>query len=320
MTPPPAAPAAGPAGRDWALILLLGFLWGASFLGAKLALADFGPVTIAAARVTLAAIILCAALRPLGLTLPGLAGGVGRRFWLFAAAMGVFSNAAPFTMLNWAQQSVASAFAGVVMATVPLFVLPLAHVLVPGERLGPLRTLGFAAGFAGVVVLIGPAELVRLGPGDIWLTLARLACVAAALCYAVGSIVTRRAPGWPLLVLGAGALLVAAAVLIPIALVMEGLPAARPGAAALGGLIYLGLGPTALATLILVRVIRSAGPGFLSLTNYMVPLWSVALGAAVLGEVLPPQFLAAFLMILAGLGLSQWRALRAALGRVRPRT
>jgi len=307
----------GPRPADWALILCLGFLWGASFLGAKLALADFGPVTIAAARVALAAVILLAALRPMGLALPGLVGASGRRFWLFAGSMGLFSNALPFTLLNWAQQSVASAFAGVVMATVPLFVLPMAHLLVPGERMTALRATGFLIGFAGVVVLIGPGDLARLGPGDLALTLARLACVGAAFCYATGSIVTRRAPPGPLLVFGAGALLVSSMMLVPVALAMEGVPEGRPGIVALGGLLYLGLGPTALATLILVRVIRSAGPSFLSLTNYMVPLWSVGLGAAVLGEVLPAQFLAAALLILAGLAISQARTLRALLGRLR---
>ena len=75
------------------------------------------------------------------------------------------------------------------------------------------------------------------------------------------------------------------------------------------GFVYLGLGPTALATLILVRVIRTAGPSFLSLTNYVVPLWSIGLGTVFMGETLPPLFLAGFLLIMAGLAVSQWRVI-----------
>ena len=92
--------------------------------------------------------------------------------------MGVFSNALPFFLLNWAQQSVASAFAGMTMASVPLFVLPLAHLFVPGERIGPVKLIGFVTGFVGVILLIGPRDLMQLEAGGWRLTLARLACVA----------------------------------------------------------------------------------------------------------------------------------------------
>ncbi|MGB3146411.1 MAG: hypothetical protein WBA91_01490, partial [Paracoccaceae bacterium] len=71
--------------------------------------------------------------------------------------------------------------------------------------------------------------------------------------------------------------------------------------------------PTALAVALRVRVIRSAGSGFLTLTNYQVPLWSMALGTLALHEVLPPTFFASLILILVGLAISQWR------GTVSPR-
>ncbi|MCW1934470.1 EamA family transporter [Pararhodobacter zhoushanensis] len=78
-------------------------------------------------------------------------------------------------------------------------------------------------------------------------------------------------------------------------------------------LVYLGLMPTALATLIMVHVIRSAGPTFLTQTNYQVPVWSVLFGVLILSEPLPPQFLAALGLILTGLAVSRvsWRRRRA---------
>tara|TARA_R110002074_G_scaffold21354_9_gene66483 strand:- start:1194 stop:1427 length:234 start_codon:yes stop_codon:yes gene_type:complete len=69
--------------------------------------------------------------------------------------------------------------------------------------------------------------------------------------------------------------------------------------------------PTALATLILVHVIRTAGPTFLTQTNYHVPIWSVIFGTLILAEPLPPQFLIALALIFAGLLVS-----RARIGRV----
>ena len=297
-----------PGLTEWALIMALGLLWGASFMGAKLALVDFAPLMLAAGRIALAAGVLLGAIVATGRRLPGLRGGHDRRLWLFCLGMGVFSNALPFFLLNWAQQSVASAFAGMTMASVPLFVLPLAHLFVPGERIGPVKLIGFVTGFLGVILLIGPDDLMRLQAGGWRLTLARLACVAAACCYATGSIITRRAPAVDRLVFGAGSLLCATLVTGPAALWLEGWPERVTLVPALG-FLYLGLGPTALATLILVRVIRAAGPSFLSLTNYIVPLWSIGLGTVFLGETLPPLFFAGFALIMAGLAVSQWRVI-----------
>ncbi len=62
--------------------------------------------------------------------------------------------------------------------------------------------------------------------------------------------------------------------------------------------------------MLLVYVIQSAGPSFLSLVNYQVPVWAVLIGMVVLGEDLPPQFIAALALILAGLAVSQTRLRR----------
>jgi len=294
---------------DWLLVAALGVIWGASFMAVTVALDGYGPLTVAACRITLAAVALWGVARLTGHGLPKLAAPQGTRIWVFACAMALFSNALPFFLLAWGQQHVTSGFAGITMAAVPLFVLGLAHVFVPGEALTPTRVAGFGLGLVGVVLLIGVDALSRSGAQ--LENIARLACVAAAACYAIGSIVTRRAPPVSLVSFSAAALAAAAVMIVPVALIFEGLPAG-PQTSALPSLalLYLGLGPTALATLILVRVIRNAGPGFLSQVNYHVPVWSVIFGVTLLGEALPPQFVVALAVILAGLALSRARAWR----------
>ncbi len=307
MNATPAGTAPTPSASDWLLVVLLGMLWGASFMAVSVALTGYGPLTVAAVRIALGAAALLAVARASAHRLPDPRQADGRRAWAFAIALGLFSNALPFFFLGWSQQYVTSGFAGITMAAVPLFVLGLAHVFVPGERLTRWRVAGFLLGLAGVAMLIGPGVLSSTGAameGP-----ARLVCVSAALCYAIGSIVTRRAPAVPLISFSAAALLAAAAMIVPVALAIEGLPAPAGGAGSIA-LLYLGIGPTALATLILVRVIRSAGPSFLSQVNYHVPVWSVIFGVALLNETLPPQFLAALALILAGLGLGRARAWR----------
>ena len=291
-----------PTPLAWLLLVLLGLTWGGSFLGIAKALTGFGPLTVAAARIGLAAVILTAIALVSGTGLPPRSTPEGRRIWRHCLGMGVFSNALPFALLSWGQERVSSGFAGITMAVVPLLVLPLAHVFVPGERMTRRKAAGFAIGFCGVVLLIGHGG----GGGSEGVGLARLACISASCSYAVGAIITRLAPPGPTLAFAAAGLLVAAAISIPLALGVEGWPTSPP-LPALAGVLYLGIFPTALATLALVDVVQSAGPSFMSLVNYQVPVWAVILGLVVLDEALPPQFLGALALILLGLAVSQLR-------------
>lgn len=291
-----------PTPLAWLLLFLLGLTWGGSFLGVAKALTGFGPLTIAAARIGIAAVILTGIALASGTGLPPRSTPAGRRIWRHCLGMGVFSNALPFALLSWGQERVSSGFAGITMAVVPLLVLPLAHVFVPGERMTRRKAAGFAIGFCGVVLLIGGGG----GGGSEGVGLARLACIAASSSYAVGAIITRLAPPGPTLSFSAAGLLVAAAISIPLAFAVEGWPASPP-LPALAGVLYLGIFPTALATIALVYVVQSAGPSFMSLVNYQVPVWAVILGLVFLDEALPSQFLGALALILAGLAISQLR-------------
>ena len=106
----------------------------------------------------------------------------------------------------------------------------------------------------------------------------------------------------------------AAFMIIPLALLVEGYSPISDGNALIA-IIFLGAIPTALANLFLVAIIRSAGPSFLSLVNFQVPLWSVLFGALFLHEVLPLRTFAALALILAGMGFSQARTIRRLLHR-----
>jgi len=300
----------------WIFLLSLGVIWGASFLGVSFALHGFGPVTVAAIRVSIAAIILTIVGRVVGHPLPAAGTPKGRKIWMFAFGMAIFSNALPFSLLSWSQLHVSSGYAGITMAVVPLLVLPMSHFLVPAERLTSLKVFGFLIGFAGVVVLIGPAQILQAGGGNIE-NVARIAAILASACYATGSIITRLSPSAPLLTFSAAALILASAILIPLALLIDGVPA-MPTIDALMGVLYLAVFPTALATILLVFIATTAGPPFLSLVNYQVPVWAVIFGMVFLGESLPTQFLAALGLILAGLAISQARVLRGLLRATAP--
>lgn len=286
-----------PTLTNWLSILALGLIWGGTFMVVSIALRGYGPLTVACARTTLGALTLFV----LAITL--------RRPWpiwspqLIRALIliGLTTTAMPFAFLSWGQQHVPSAFAGLSMAALPLFVLPMAHVF-SDERMSPRSVVGVLIGFLGAVILIGP-NLLRLGTGiEAW---GQLACLAAAALYAVGSILTRNCPPIDSIVMATLTLTVGAIVLIPAMLWYEGRPqfVSHDLTAAI---LFLGLMPTALAAMIRVTVIRSAGSVFMTLVNYQVPLWSAAFGALILNETLGLRFFAALGLILTGLAISQW--------------
>lgn len=289
--------------KSWAMVSILGLVWGGTFMFQEIALRSTPPFWVAAARIGFAAALTWGVWHLRG----------ARMFttsdtaWGRLLATSLLSSAVPFMLLAWGQQFVTSGFTGVSMATVALIVLPIAHFVIPGEHLTWRKTAGFCVGFAGVVVLIGPGAFRSSGAEmELW---GRLACLGAASCYAVSSIMMRRLPpidpfGISFATLAFGILLVA-----PLALATHGLPP-NPGPEGLAVLALLGLVPTAGANLLRILLIRSAGPVFMSLTNYQVPLWSVFFGLLFLGEAFRWSLIAALILILIGLALSQWGALR----------
>ena len=266
-----------------------------------IALEGYGPFTVACARTSLGAIALLGLMWVMRRPMPQMTGHMTG----YLLIIGLLNTAVPFALLSWGQQYVPSAFAGISMAALPLFVLPLAHVFTD-EKMNMRNTFGVILGFVGATVLIGPGVL-RLGTGlEPW---GQLACIGAAVSYAISSILTRRCPPIDPITMAALLLTVGSAALIPAMLIIEGVPTlegTRPTVA----IIVLGLVPTALAALIRVVTIRSAGSIFMTLVNYQVPLWSMVFGAWILSEALPLRFFVALGLILTGLAISQWRNLK----------
>ncbi len=289
-----------PGATNWALLFLLSIVWGAAFMSMALALEGYGPLTVAAGRTAIGAIALLILGWIMG---QGLSQVPGRSGWTATFWIGLLNVALPFSLLTWGLQYAPSAFAGVAMGAAPLFVLPLAALFSPGEYADWRKAIGILVGFAGVAVLILPgADLSTDGPNAL---MGRIAIVAAPLCYAVCSILTRRAPAMPSITLTGAMLVMASAVLVPIALVAEGLPEVTASRATLA-LIFVGLLPTGFAFFLRVRIIQSAGMIFMSLVAYIVPVWAVLFGVFLMGEDLHPSLYLAIVLIVGGVAVSQW--------------
>ena len=293
---------------NWIRLVAVAIIWGGAFLTVTIALRYMPPMTVAAGRIAIGFLAVFLLMMMRGVRLPALS---DTRLWRYIVGIAILSTALPFALLSWGQSYVSSGFAGMTMAAVPLFVLPLAHQFVPGDQMNTRKTIGFVIGFIGTAILIGTDDMG--GGTSLIVTLARVACVAAALSYAFNSIVTKRCPEVNELALSGAALLVSSLIMVPIALFSDGLPTSIPFEGWIA-LAYLGLIPTAVAFLLKVAVLRSAGPSFMSLVNYMVPIFSVLLGALILSETLPGQLWMALALVLFGVGVSQWPTLKRVFG------
>jgi drug/metabolite transporter (DMT)-like permease len=153
---------------------------------------------------------------------------------------------------------------------------------------------------------MGPATLRGLGGSSIQ-ALAQIAVLAGALFYAVQSVVVRRMLKGNVMVASAAVLAIAALISLPVALLVDHPWTLAPSHRSMAVVIWIGVGPTALATIVYLRLVGMAGPTFTSLTNYCVPVVALFLGTAVLGEQPGSSAYAGLALILSGIAISQLR-------------
>ncbi len=291
---------------EWAMLITLSLLWGASFFFNGVAVQSLPTFTVVVARVVIAAVILHLALRASGLRMPRDAA-----LWRTFFAMALINNVMPFSLIVWGQSHIASGLAAIVNATTPLFTVMIAHVFTSDEKLTRGRLAGVIIGLSGVAVMIGLDALRNLGVN----VLAQLAVLGGAMCYASAAVFGRRFRTMNITPTqtATGQTTAASVILLPVVLLVDQpwtLP--MPGVGTVAALFAVAALSTALAYIIYFRLLASAGATNVLLVTFLVPVVAILLGAAFLGEVLQPQHLLG--MALIGLGLAAidgrpWRLL-----------
>lgn len=288
---------------DWGRLAMLSILWGGSFFFNGIAVKELPPFSIVTLRVGLAALILLMFIRIIGQHMP-----TERRVWAAFFGMGLLNNLIPFSLIVWGQTQIASGLASILNATTPLFAVVVAHFLTADEKITRNKLAGVAAGFLGVIVMIGPDALSGFGT-DIW---AQLAVLAAALSYSFAGIFGRRfkAMGVSPLATAAGQVTATAIMLAPVALVVDQpWTLAMPGMATWGAIGGIALLSTALAYVLFFRILSTAGATNLMLVTFLIPVSAILLGSIVLGERLEAKHLFGMAMIAAGLAAIDGRLL-----------
>jgi drug/metabolite transporter (DMT)-like permease len=274
--------------RSWSLLLVLGAIWGASYLFIKIGLRDLSPSMVAFLRIALAALVLL----PVAASQGALRGVRSRAGWL--AVVGAVQVAGPFVLISAGEEEISSSLAGILVASVPLFTALLAIWVDHEERSQGLRLGGVLVGFGGVALLLG----VDLG-GSGSALLGGVAVVLASLGYAVGGLLVKhRLAGLAPVGMSAAVVTASAIFLLPPALLTA--PEAAPGLGPVAAVAALGVLGTGLAFVILYRLIASIGPARAWLVTYIAPGFAVVYGAVLLSEEVTVATLAGLALILFG--------------------
>ena len=281
--------------RDWAILGALALIWGGAFFFIGVAVRHVPPFTYVLARLALAAAAMLAFLwwrgEPLGLP---------RRAWGAIVLLALINTALPFTLFGWAQTQIASGLASILNATTPIWGVIVAHLFTSDEKITPRKAAGVLVGFAGVALMIGPGLFASLGGG----ALAQLACVVAALSYALAGVWARRFKkmGVSPMSVTTGQLIVGALIMVPVALIDKPWTLDWPPLEAIAAIAALAVVCTAFGYVLYFKLIDSSGATNALLVTLLVPPTAILLGVMFLGEAISPIDIGGLALI--GLGLA----------------
>jgi drug/metabolite transporter (DMT)-like permease len=272
---------------------LLVLIWGTTWAAIRIGLQGVPPFTGVAVRFTIAGALLLALALAAGVRL-----GRARHEKSLWLANGVLSFCLSYSIVYWSEQYIPSGLAAVLFATYPLFVAPLAHVLLREERLNARASAGLVLGFAGVAVIFSD-DLALLGGEQV--RHAALVMLVSPLVSALATVAIKRwGAGVHPFSLSAVPMLFAGVVMGSVAALFErGRPVVFDGRS-VGAILYLAVLGSAVTFTVYYWLLARVTATQLALTSYLIPIVALAVGAALFAEPLRPRLLAGSALILAG--------------------
>jgi drug/metabolite transporter (DMT)-like permease len=277
--------------RDWFWIILLGAIWGCSFVFNAILIRELGPLWVTSLRVGIGALGCWAVMAALRKPIPR-----DPVLWLQLAGLGVIAYAIPFALFPLAQAHLASGIAAIINALTPMVTAVISHFWIGGEKGSGTKFIGVGIGFVGAAILVSPA-LAEGGTTQLW---AVAACLGATVCYALTLNITRSFKHVEPTAFAAIALTGAAVIALPVAFLFEGTPVMTQPAT-WGAALAIGLLSTAFTFQIMYRILPRVGATNFATTTFIAPISALIIGVSVLGETILPIQLVGMIVIFFGL-------------------
>ena len=286
------------ANRSQVVKIVLAFaaiytIWGTTYLGIRIAVETMPPFFMAGTRFLIAGVLIFGILRARGAPMPR------RLHWRSAVIIGAFLLVGGNGLVTWSEQQVPSSTAALVVATMPLWMALFDWLIFKGSRPGKRVTIGLLLGLIGIVLLIGPGQI--LGTAGFSL-IALLILLLAPILWSLGSLYSRGADlpddtfmSTAMEMLAGGALLLVVGLLTGEA---SRLNIAAFSTQSLAAFAYLTIFGSIVAFTAYIWLLKVVQPTKVATYTYINPVFAVFLGWLILSEAITPITIAAVIIII----------------------
>jgi len=279
-------------------LIVLAILWGTAYIFIKISLESIPPLTLAAGRIAIGALIISLIALKMGVKLPS-----SLSEWAHCMIIGIAATVIPFFLLNWSMQYVQSSMAGICMSLLPLFTVILAHYMTHDEKFKMNKLVGIIFGIIGVSSLFYGTMTEVASTMNMYLAL--VALLATAFFYALAGVLIKGLKNKNPLRTSSAMLISSALITIPLAFILEDPWQITPAPSALYALLALGIFSTGIASIMFFHLTHLAGATFVSYSTYLLPLIGIFSGYVWLGEPLKSTHIISVLFIFTGIFLAE---------------
>ncbi|MEL0172656.1 MAG: DMT family transporter [Gammaproteobacteria bacterium] len=283
---------------NWFLLILLSAIWGGAFTLNKIALDTFTPEVIVAGRLISGSIFLVALIyflyKKFTINISQI------NYYLFMSLVGIVI---PFIAIITGQKNIDSAMAGILMATMPISTILLSHIFLEDEKMNQQKFIGFVISFLGVFILIYRKDLfVNNSISETFES--QLLVILGATLYAFAAIYGKKYKITDPLSASTGTILFATFFMTIYLIFID---QSNPSYSALFldiNILLLGILCTAIATIIYFQILQTEGASFLSIMNFLIPLWAILFGIIILQDQFSWNYIIGLVVILFGIKLA----------------
>ncbi len=283
---------------NWFLLILLSAIWGGAFTLNKIALDLYTPEVIVAGRLIVGSAFLIVLIyfiyKKFSINLSQL------NYYLFMSLVGIVI---PFIAIINGQRNIDSAMAGILMATMPITTILLSHFFLVDEKINQQKFIGFLISFFGVFILIYREDLFVNNSLSTTL-ISQLQVMLGSTLYSIAAIYGKKYKMTDPVSASAGTILFATFFMLIYLIFIDESNVSIPVLLVNYNILLLGILCTAIATIIYFQILQTAGASFLSIMNFLIPLWAILFGILILNDAFSWNYIFGLIIILAGIKLA----------------
>ena len=280
--------------KTWLLVILLGFIWGSSFLFTEILLNYINPVLIVFFRVSLASIILIIYV----LFFTNLKFNLSKEILLTFFTMGLLNNVIPFLLIAFAQETITGGLASILNANTSFFTIFLASLFLKDEKLTSHRLLGIIIGIIGVIVIVGFENLSELKNYNFGIVLMLFSCLSYSFA---GIFAKTKLTNIHPTISATGMLSMSTIILFPIIVIYNGNELININSTVLYYSCMFALICSVLAYFLYFKILETNGAGNLLICTIIIPPSSILLNAFFINEIIKIYELIGLIIITLGL-------------------